>query len=166
MRKEATVTIVAEGRDKGKIFRLREMPSQQAEAWGGRLLMTLANHGVDVPANFFDMTMAGVAVMGVYALTRVPWNEAQLLLHEMMGCVKIQPGPNPAVVRDLIDMGSDGDDIEEVQTRLTLKDEVLKLHLGFSVADALSKLKTSLEPKLPVDENGQPTGTSAEASAQ
>ena len=166
MRKEATVTIVAEGRDKGKIFRLREMSSQQAEAWGGRLLLTLANHGVDVPANFFDMTMAGVAVMGVYALTRVPWDEAQPLLREMMGCVRIQPGPNEAVVRDLIDMGGDGDDIEEVQTRLTLKDEVLKLHLGFSVADGLSKLKTSLERPPQADENGLPTGTSAGASAQ
>lgn len=167
MRKEASVVIEAEGRDKGKIFRLREMSSQQAETWGGRLLLTLANHGVDVPANFFDLSMAGVAMMGVYALTRVPWDEAKPLSDELMRCVRIQPGPNPAVVRDLIDRGDDGDDIEEVATRVKLKDEVLKLHVGFSMADAISRLKTTLNPpKPPGDETGSPIETSAGQSVQ
>lgn len=165
MRKEATVTIVAEGRDRGKVFRLREMSSQQAEAWGGRLLLTLANHGVDVPPNFFDLSMAGIAVMGVYAITRVPWAEAKPLLDEMMGCVKIQPGPDARVVRELIDRGDEGDDIEEVATRLTLREEVLSLHLGFSIADGLSKLKTTLNPPPPADGPGPSTETSAEPSA-
>jgi hypothetical protein len=165
MRKEATVTIVAEGRDKGKIFRLREMSSQQAEAWAGRLLLALANHGIDVPHNFFDLSMAGLAVIGVYAITRVPWAEAKPLMDEMMGCIRIQPGADPRVVRDLIDRGDDGDDIEEVATRLKLREEVLSLHLGFSIADGLSKLKTTLNPP-PVDESGASTETSAPPSAQ
>ena len=162
MRKEATVTIVAEGRDKGKIFRLREMSAKQAEAWGGRLLMTLANHGVDVPPNFFDLSMAGIAVIGVYAITRVPWSDASPLLDEMMGCVRIQPGPDPRIVRDLIDRGDEGDDIEEVSTRLKLREEVLSLHLGFSIGDGLSKLKETLNPPAPqADETGPPTEMSA-----
>jgi hypothetical protein len=165
VRKEATVIIEADGRDKGKIFRLREMPAQQAEAWGGRLLMTLANHGVDVPPNFFDMTMAGIAVMGVYALTRVPWDEAKPLLDEMMRCVKIQPGPNPAVVRDIVERGDDGDDIEEVATRLQLKDEVLRLHLGFSLADGISKLTAAFTTQA-ASGNGLSTETSAEQLVQ
>jgi len=164
MRKEATVTIVAEGRDKGKVFRLREMSSQQAEAWASRLLLALANHGAEVPQNFFDTSMAGLAVIGIYGLTHVPWVEAKPLLDEMMGCVKIQPGPDPRIVRDLIDRGDDGDDIEEVATRLRLKDEVLKLHLGFSVADGFSILKEALTPS-PV-ENGESTETSAPLSEQ
>jgi len=165
MRKEATVEIVAENRDKGKVFRLREMSSQQAENWATRLLLTLANHGADVPQNFFDTSMAGLAVLGVYGLTHVPWAEAKPLLDEMMTCVRIQPNPgDPRVVRDLINLGGDGDDIEEVSTRLHLKDEVLKLHLGFSVADGFSILKETLAAAQA--ESGPPIETSEPPSEQ
>jgi hypothetical protein len=163
-RKEATVVIETDNRDKGKIFRIREMSAQRAEAWASRLLLTLANHGAEVPSNFFDTSMAGLAVMGVYGLTHVPWSEAKPLLDEMMACVRIQPSAaHPQVVRDLIDRGDDGDDIEEVATRLHLKDEVLKLHLGFSVADGFSILKANLSAP---SENGPPTETSEPPSEQ
>lgn len=164
-RKEAIIVIESEGRDKGKIFKLTEMPAAKAEAWAMRLLLTLANHGADVPQNFFDTSMAGFAVMGVYALTHVPWEQAKPLLDELMTCIRIQPGSNPTVVRDLIDVGGGGDDIEEVSTRLRLRDEVLKLHLGFSVADGFSILKTSLtQSPAESDETGQPTKTSPSPS--
>jgi hypothetical protein len=161
-RKEATIVIEAEGRDKGKIFRLREMPAAKAEAWATRLLLCLANHGADVPQNYLDTSMAGLAVLGVHALTHVPWEAAKPLLDEIMTCVRIQPGANPTVVRDLIDLGGDGDDIEEVKTRLQLRDEVLRLHLGFSVADGFSILKANLSPA--PNEIGQATETSPSPS--
>lgn len=137
MRKTAIVTIDATGRDAGKIFHIREMSSSQAEAWGCRLMIALAKSGVEVPAGFFDMGMAGVAVMGIQALGGLSWDIAKPLLDEMMGCIQIQPGPtHPNVVRALIE-----DDIEEVATRLRLRDEVLKLHTSFSIAAFLSNFR-------------------------
>lgn len=137
MRKEATVVIDAEGRDKNKIFRLREMSASQAEAWGCRMMIALAKSGVEVPEGFFDMGMAGVAVMGIQALGGLSWDVAKPLLDEMMGCVQIQPGAShPNVVRALIE-----DDIEEVTSRLLLRDEVIKLHTGFSLAAFFSTFR-------------------------
>lgn len=137
MRKEATVVIEASGRDAGKVFRLRELPASQAEAWGARLLLALSRAGVEVPDGFFDMGMAGVAVMGIKALGGLSWDVAKPLMDEMMACVQIQPNPSqPAVVRPLIE-----DDIEEVATRVQLRDEVIAVHTGFSVAAFISNFR-------------------------
>lgn len=142
MRKEATVVISAEGRDKGKIYRLKEMSASQAEAWGTRLLLALSRAGVEVPEGFFSMGLAGVAAMGLRAMGGLSWEVAKPLLDEMMGCVEIQPGPDqPMVVRKIMTE----DDIEEVATRLLLRDEVLKLHVNFSVREFLSNFRKAQE---------------------
>ena len=165
MRKEATVVIEAEGRDKGKIFRLREMPASQAEAWGCRLMIALAKSGVEVPEGFFDMGMAGVAVMGIQALGGLSWDVAQPLLAEMMGCVQIQPGPSqPNVVRALIE-----DDIEEVTTRIRLREEVITLHTNFSISAFLSNFRKTQQVRAEMAANrmtgsGESTGTSEMSS--
>lgn len=166
MRKEATVVIDAEGRDKGKIYRLREMSASQAEAWGCRLTIALAKSGVEVPEGFFSMGMAGVAVMGLQAMGGLSWDVAKPLLDEMMGCVQIQPGAaHPSVVRGLIE-----DDIEEVATRLRLRDEVIKLHTGFSIAVFLSNFQKTQQVRAEtaarqMTETGENTETSGTPSA-
>lgn len=139
-RKEVTVVIEAEGRDKGKVFRLRELPAEQAEAWGLRLMLALSKSGVEVPEGFLEMGMVGVAAMGLKAMGGLPWEVAKPLLDEMMLCIQIQPGPRPDVVRGLI-----SDDIEEVATRIRLREEVLTLHTGFSVREFLSNLRRARE---------------------
>jgi len=162
MRKESTVVIDAPGRDQGKVFRLKEMPASRAEAWATRLLLALSRNGVQVPDNFFDMGMAGVAAMGVRAIGGIPWDQAQPLLIEMMSCVRIQPkADEPRIVRDLIDRGDDGDDIEEIATRVKLREEVITLHTGFSIAGFLSKSREAAERT----GTGDDTATSAGASA-
>lgn len=131
MRKEATIVIDAEGRDKGKIFRLTEMSASQAEAWASRLLLALSKAGVEVPDGFFEMGMGGIAALGLRSLGGLPWDVAKPLLEEMMACIKIQPSAaHSEVVRALIE-----DDIEEVMTRVRLREEVITLHTGFSVRD-------------------------------
>lgn len=161
MRKEASITIETPGRDQGKTFVLTEMPASKAEAWGARLMLALSRAGVDVPDGFFEMGMAGVAVMGLKAMGGLSWEVAKPLLDEMMACVRIKVN---AGVRDLIE-----EDIEEVKTRLRLRDEVINLHLSFSVAAFLSNFQKIMADRAEQAAEiaiGRNTGTSPSASEE
>lgn len=129
MRKTAEVVVSEEGRDKGKIFVLTEMPASQAEKWAGRALLVAAQSGADI--GNVRAGMAGVAVLGISSILGAKFSDVEPLLDEMFRCVRIKT--TSGIVRDLIE-----DDIEEVETRVRLRQEVLTLHLGFSVAAALS----------------------------
>jgi len=132
MRKKLTYTVSAEGRDKGKVFILTEMPASQAERWAMRAFLALARGGVELPDNIASMGMAGIASVGLGALAHLDWRDAQPLVDEMFECVQIQPDPKkPSIVRALVE-----DDIEEVATRLKLRAEVFKLHTDFSAPAA------------------------------
>lgn len=127
MRKELTYTITDEGRDKGKVFKLTEMGADPAERWALRLIFAMMNAGIEMPDDIESMGMAGLLVMGLRSLGKIPYPLAEPLLDELMGCVSIIPDPGkPNVVRSLIES-----DIEEVKTRLMLKKEVFDLHTGF-----------------------------------
>lgn len=126
-RKTTEITVTAEGRDKGKHFFLKEMPCSQAEKWAIRAFMGMAKAGLQVPEDIKAMGIVGVAIMGMTAFARIPYDEAEPLLDEMMQCVGVVPDPSrPNVVRALIE-----DDIEEVATRLMLRKELIELHTGF-----------------------------------
>jgi len=140
-RKVKIVTIEAEGRDQGKVFVLREMPASQAEKWAMRALLSVARSGIDI-GQAAGQGMQGIAIMGVSALLAASWEDAEPLLDEMMACIQIKPDPsNPNVVRPLIE-----DDIEEVQTRIYLRREVLELHVGFSLSGVVSKPTSETKP--------------------
>lgn len=128
-RKVATITIDAEGRDRGKVFIITELSAYAAEEWAGRALFAMLNAGVEIPDNIAKAGLAGVAALGIDSLTKLSFDAAKPLLDEMMACVQIQPSPK--VTRALID-----DDIEEVATLLTLRKEVFNLHLSFFTAGA------------------------------
>jgi hypothetical protein len=121
-------------RDNGKHFLITEMPADQAERWAMRALMAVADAGVDLPDAALGSGMAGIAVLGIRAIFRVPFAAAEPLMNEMMDCVQIV-----ADLRKPFPRAPAGDDIEEVQTRLLLRSEVFELHTGFSVADAISE---------------------------
>jgi hypothetical protein len=126
-RKTLTYTVTDEGRDKGKVFILTEMPASQAERWALRALSALAASGVDVPDDIATAGLAGVARLGVQAFGGLPWEKAEPLIEEMFKCISILPDPSkPGVTRVLIE-----DDIEEVATRLKLRIELFKLHMSF-----------------------------------
>ena len=132
-RKEIRVPIIAEGRDKGKIFVIKEMSATQAEKWAARALIALAKSGMDVPEDVANAGFAAVAVMGLRALGGMNFAEAEPLMDEMFSCVSIQPGPDVNIVRPLLEQ-----DIEEVATRVALRIEVFNLHAGFSIAGSPS----------------------------
>lgn len=125
------LVITADGRDKGKVFVLTEMPAARAEKWAGRAWLALARSGVDLPADLQGTGIAGLAILTLKAFAGVQWFDMEPLLDEMFECVQIKPDTrNPEVVRKLID-----DDTEEVRTRIQLRREVVELHVGFSLAD-------------------------------
>jgi hypothetical protein len=160
MRKTTTVTIATEGRDKGKVFLLTEMPASQAENWGMRALAAIGRAGIEIPDEMEGSGMAGVAAIGRAGFRlqgSLAPEDIEPLMAEMMGCVQIVPDPKqPTVTRGLVE-----DDIEEVATRLHLRSEVMSLHLGFSIADALSKLGALAKSRIGITPS---TPTSAEPS--
>ena len=133
-RHTATYTVPDEGRDRGKVFLITEMPASRGESWAYRALLALIAGGVNLPEGFERMGMAGMAELGIKALSGLKWEVAEPLLAEMWECVEIIPDPaKPQVVRALIE-----DDVEEVLTRTKIRAEVWKLHTGFLKAAALS----------------------------
>lgn len=139
MRKEKLITITAEGRDKNKIFFIKEMPALQAEKWAIRAFLALAHSGVDLPEEISRAGMAGIAIAGLKALTKLRFEDAEPLMDEMFECVRIvRDKTHKDMTFDLLE-----DDIEEVATRLLLRGEVLELHTGFSIAGLVSDTPTS-----------------------
>lgn len=141
MRKTVNYTVTAEGRDKGKLFVITEMPTSQGEAWATRALLAILASNPDIPENFGEMGMAGLAELGLRALSSLRWETLSPLLDEMMGCVQIIPDPARVhVARPLIET-----DIEEISSRLSLRMEWWALHMGFlkAVAASISDQKSA-----------------------
>jgi hypothetical protein len=135
-RKTENYKVIDEGRDCGKVFVLTEMPASRAEAWAMRALFALLANNADIPPGIASMGMAGMAQIGIKALSGLRWEVAEPLLAEMWSCVQIMPDPSkPHIVRPLIE-----EDIEELMTRVKLRAEVWKLHAGFLKAVAPSIL--------------------------
>lgn len=137
-RKGSRYTVTDEkSRDFGKVFAITEMPAAQAEAWAYRALLALMRSGIEIPEDIKNAGMAGIASMGLSALSGIQWDDLKPLLDEMMKCVEIIPNPSDErVVRRLIDC-----DIEEPVTLGVLKFEVFKLHTDFF--DTASLLKSA-----------------------
>ncbi|MCJ2087269.1 hypothetical protein MKK88_14930 [Methylobacterium sp. E-005] len=124
-----------DNRDKGKTFLLTELSAEEAEDWGLRALLALSSAGAEVPDDFEDAGMAGLAAMGVDALRGLKYEVVRPLWRQMFQCVQICPNAqNQNVVRGLVP-----DDIEEISTRLLLRKEIVELHVNFSRLASLSK---------------------------
>lgn len=146
MRKSAVVVIEDEGRDRGKIFVIKEAPAAQAERWATRALLALARSGVEMPKNVEGAGWAGIAYLGMQALSKLTMDEVQPLLDEMWLCISIRPDPkHPEVVRPLYwgDAAGEGSDIEEIATMVKLRTEVFALHSGFSLPGVSSTSPTT-----------------------
>lgn len=145
--REYTVTGV--NRDQGKTFRLTELSADQGERWAVRFALALAHGGSNIPREVLEAGMSGLAstwpnfiatglvsLQGVEAATIIP------LLDEMIECVQYLPpsGLPPQSIFPGINS-----QIEEVSTRARLRFELIELHLGFSLADALTTTAQTAE---------------------
>ncbi len=135
-RKTFEVTIDTAGRDFGKTFLLTEMSAADAEAWGIEALGVMLRGGMDIPEDALRGGMAAIATYGVRALFAGNYGEIAPLLARLMACVQIK---EDAVTRPLTEF-----DIEEIPTRIKLRDEVIRLHVGFSLAEKLLEMAAML----------------------
>ncbi len=130
-RKVATFTITKDGRDKGKTFQITEMSAAQAESWATRAILALMSNGVKLPDGFEKMGMAGMAQLGIRALSGLKYDDIAPLLDEMWVCVKFVSSAGH--IRAILD---EADDIEEVSTRIEIRNQIFKLHIDFLEAAA------------------------------
>lgn len=144
-RRTALVTISDPGsRDHGKTFRVTEMSADRAERWAIRCLLALANAGARVPDEVLSAGMAGIQatlpgflIQGLRSLAGLKYDDAAPLLDEMLDCAEFRaPGAGDQYFAL---RGSGMTQVEEVSTLWKIRSEVLAVHLGFSLADALSK---------------------------
>lgn len=142
-RKVKDVTIAAAGRDAGKVFRLTEMSALAAEKWAARAILALGRSGVDIDDEFRQAGTAAIITVGLRAFVGIDFADAEPLMDEMMACVEFVPDPQRPDVRRKIISGEDGD-IDEVETLVFLRGELMELHTGFTVRAALSTLGAAL----------------------
>lgn len=145
-RKTATVPIVG-GRDDGKVFQLTEMGAFEAEDWALRCFLALAKSNTDIPASMMSSGMAGLVALGtaigLQGLAGLDYREAKPLLDQMMTCVQLVPDPSRPQV--MIGGPQLYTQIEDVSTIITLREAIIELHTGFSVAAALSQMQTAMQ---------------------
>lgn len=150
-RREKLVTIIAEGRDKGKTFHIRELPADAAERWANRAMIALANAGAKLPEGTLDgmagleFSLRSVVLVGMQSLSGLSWRDVEPLLDEMRPLIQWCPPGYPKLPAQPLFPGEDSQ-IEEVQTWYTLRFELMQLHMGFSLAGALSTSGTTPPP--------------------
>ena len=112
-----------EGRDAGKTFKIKEMPAYQMDKWVTRLLGCLARQELSV-ADFVEMSFAQLANC-MYKIESD--DEKNKLFDELLGCCYL--------MKEGIEIAMKGNNInsfiEEWQTLFRLKEEAIKLNLGF-----------------------------------
>lgn len=141
MRKSNTVTVTAAMgdrfiRDVGKSYLITEMDAERGEDWAVRALFAMGKANVDIPPEILLLGWQAVAFAGLKALIGAPWDAAKPLLAEMFTCVQRVEVAGP---RGLVP-----DDIEEIATRVWLRDEVFRLHANFSILDAVLTIQSRL----------------------
>lgn len=153
-RRTEQVLIEHEGRDKGKVFLIEEMPALQAEEWFFRALQLLARGGADIPDNIFDQGAMGFAALGIGAcltgLAKSEWYNVKPLWDELLQCVKeLKSGPSAIPIMTFQEIIGQ---VEEPVTFTLLRERILSLHLGFSLAARLSYFSAAVVKTL--SENG------------
>jgi hypothetical protein len=122
-RKTCNLIIDEEGRDKGKVFVLTELPALDIERWTVRLVLALGKNGVSLPDVQADSGFAGIAGILWVLIAQISPSEAEALMATMLEGLKINAGK---VIRDVMP-----DDIEEPETLLQIRLAWVDLHAGF-----------------------------------
>ena len=136
-----------EDRDAGKRFLVTEMPPLRAEKWANRALLALVQGGAEIPDEIAKAGMAGIARMGLQALSGLRWETVEPLLDELLTCVQFMPNlQDDRVVRPLRD---EAGDLEEVSTIYLLRAEAFKLHVGFLRAGVFRSSRSAPAAKSP-----------------
>ena len=128
---------------------IQEMPALPATEWFLRAMQLLARSGADVPPDIFQAGAAGFVTLGIgtvlTGLGKAPWFEVKSLLDELRSCVvSYQPPGGQAALTSaavIFGQGNSGGQVQEASTLLQLYEEVVSLHLGFSMVERLSTFR-------------------------
>lgn len=161
MIKTTEITIDQDGRDKGKTYLLTEMPALRAARWGDKALNGMARSNVTIPPEVVGSGIIGVYYVGLKMLFASDFPIVEELTNEMMACVEFLPDGNPALKRPIIGQNSIASDIMEITTIYRLREEVIKLHTGFTIAEIISKLTSAMNP---TDSSNTDSGSSGPSS--
>lgn len=138
-RRSISVTIDAtdNNRDGGKTFVITEVSAVQAEEWGLRAMMALGTSGLVVPKELASAGLIGAAIIGYQAFMGAKWEAVSPLWQEMLPqCVQYEPSPGVRMPWNAIL-------VEEVSTLLKLRQNILELHTGFTLAELAQRLAAS-----------------------
>lgn len=169
MRRDKSLTITRDmvvtqdSRDVGRTYVITEMSASSGEKWAARAWLAVARSGAEIPPEFLGSGWAGIAVLSLQALRFSRYEEIEPLMDELFKCVRFLPDrQHPDRVRDLFE-----DDIEEIETRVLIRKEVLDLHTGPFVEGVRSRFPSHPKPP-PEDEQppSSPTRTSRARSAR
>lgn len=116
-----THVVTKQNRDHGKTFIITEMAPRRAHSWATKAIFAVMNSGVDIPDDVMSMGLAGIAVIGLGALTNIPHAVAEPLLDEMLSCAQIKQA---LVTRDLVE-----EDVEEAITLFELQQIAISMHI-------------------------------------
>ena len=128
-------TFVADfGRDKGKNFLITEFDTFTVSKFVDRIFFEMMNAGIEIPEDVQDMGIAGLLMVGMESLKKIPYERAEPLLDKLMECVVYVPELNvPTITRG--PNGTAGKfletDIEEFVTVMKLRKAVYDLHTDF-----------------------------------
>ncbi len=136
-RRTTDIAIDGNGRDAGRVFRITEMLSDDAEEWLARAVLAVSRAGVEVPDELAGRGMAGLAAMDPNVFGKVAWDDMKPLLDGIMSCVSVLDGGDFRPLRR--------GDIEEIGTRIKLRIETVKLHLVAAAAPA--KLTSAVQER-------------------
>lgn len=139
MRKERIVTIEkpaeGENRDAGKSFVVKEADAIQTEEWGLRALMALGTGGIQIPPELLSLGVLAIPLVGYQAFMGAREDSVLALWREMLpACVFMQHNEEKQV-REPFRPGM----VEEVSTLLLLRQAIMELHTGFTIAELTSK---------------------------
>jgi hypothetical protein len=132
---ESRPTDRQENRDAGKTFVVVEASAAKAEEWGLRAMMALGTSGITVPPEITQLGLIGVALIGYQAFMGSREEAIMPLWREMLpACVFFQAENGVRIpFNDTL--------IEEVTTLLQLRQMVMELQTGFTLAEIAQKLQ-------------------------
>ena len=129
-----TIIEITEGRDKGKVFYVQEMPLKRLEKWCGRALVAML--GGDIPADIAHTAQvsSAAAFMQVFrgGLKALRWEDAEPLWDALLPCIYVLPKGREEAKIQLTDSNLEAH-ICDLTTIVRLRMAVLDCSLGFFI---------------------------------
>lgn len=123
-------------RDAGKTFVVTEVDAVQAEEWGLRAMMALGTSGIVVPQDMMALGVLAIPLVGYQAFMGAREEAVLPLWREMLSaCVTVRHS-------ELVTEPFARHHVEEVSTLLALRQAIMELHTGFTMAELVSKFAT------------------------